>query len=579
MASDFSLLQDVNQNASLVSSEPRYLTVVGTTFYFSAESDTGRELWKSDGTVAGTVLVEDISASGDSNPHSLINVGGVLFFVADDGSGEELWRSDGTVAGTSRVKDIIPGDEGSSPNSLTNVSGILYFAADDGTNGVELWRSDGTSGGTILVSNIRSGFASSNPTELTNVGGTLYFAANDGVSGIELWKSNGTSATTVIVENIRATGDSIPEDLTDVGGVLYFTADDGSVGRELWKSSGTAATTDLVKDIVVGAGSSAPSSLYNHGGTLYFSANGGVIINSPPIQDEIIGRELWKSNGTSATTLMVADLRSNVDTFTTSSDPKKFTSVGSVLYFSADSGSGRELFRTGGTAATTSKVKEIYPGSGGNFGQPNSSDPSDLINVVGTLYFTATSSSGKELWKSDGTSAGTIVVRPIEAGGPNIPDSLINIGSTVYMSGLSNGLGFELWKSNGSEAGTVVVKDIYGVVPSSSPHSFVQLNGVVYFIAVEEGNLSKKLWMTNGSTVTKVHDVAIQSELTVGGNYIYFAARPEALNTELWKSDGSTSGTVLVKDIYPGGEGMDTKASEPLELTFVNGTLFFTAQT
>ncbi len=576
LASDFGLLQDINQTVSLVSSNPENMTVVGTTFYFSAASATGVELWKSDGTAAGTVPVEDINASGDSNPRSLINVGGVLFFVADDGSGEELWRSDGTVAGTSRVKDIRPGDEGSSPEYLTNVGGVLYFSANDGATGVELWRSDGTSGGTIPVSNIRSGSSSSNPKELTNVSGTLYFTANDGITGIELWKSNGTAATTVIVEDIHTTGHSAPAELTDVGGVLYFTADDGSRGRELWKSTGgTAATTDIVKDIIVGAGSSDPSSLYNHGGTLYFSADGGVIPNSPPTPDEHIGRELWRSNGTAATTLMVADLQPDT-IIANSSDPREFISVGAVLYFTADASSGRELWRTGGTAATTSQIKNIHPGIN-QFSQAIGSDPSNLLNVSGTLYFTATSLSGKEFWKSDGTSAGTIQVRSIEAGGPNIPDSLINIGSTIYMAGYDSALGYELWKSNGTEAGTVVVKDIYGDVPSSSPNSFVPFNGAVYFIAVEEGNLSNKLWKTNGSTVTKVHDIAIQSKLTVGGNYIYFSAKgPDGI--ELWKSDGSTSGTELVKNIFPDTQN-NLLDSEPKELTYVNGTLFFTAKT
>ena len=43
--------------------------------------------------------------------------------------------------------------------------------------------------------------------------------------------------------------DSDPSSLTGVGGTLFFTADDGIHGRELWKSDGTKAGTVLVKDI------------------------------------------------------------------------------------------------------------------------------------------------------------------------------------------------------------------------------------------------------------------------------------------------------------------------------------------
>src|SRR5256885_1520773 len=102
------------------------------------------------------VLVKDINASpGASFPHDLANVNGTLFFSANDGThGDELWKSDGTAAGTVLVKDINPGSADSSPSDLTNVNGTLFFVADDGTNGRELWKSDGTAAGTVLVKDI-----------------------------------------------------------------------------------------------------------------------------------------------------------------------------------------------------------------------------------------------------------------------------------------------------------------------------------------------------------------------------------------------------------------------------------------
>src|SRR5262249_58532624 len=90
--------------------------------------------------------------------------------------------------------------------------------------------------------------------KVTAVGGTLFFTANDGVNGEELWKSDGTEAGTVLVKDINpgsAFGygyGSRPYELTAVGGTLFFTADDGAHGRELWKSNGTEAGTVLVKD-------------------------------------------------------------------------------------------------------------------------------------------------------------------------------------------------------------------------------------------------------------------------------------------------------------------------------------------
>jgi ELWxxDGT repeat protein len=65
----------------------------------------------------------------------------VVYFVADNGvNGYELWRSDGTAAGTVLVKDILPGLETSYPSSLTNINGVLYFGANNGVHGREVWR-------------------------------------------------------------------------------------------------------------------------------------------------------------------------------------------------------------------------------------------------------------------------------------------------------------------------------------------------------------------------------------------------------------------------------------------------------
>jgi ELWxxDGT repeat protein len=117
-----------------------------------------------------------------------------LFFTANDGvDGEELWKSDGTAAGTVIVKDIRPGSAGSNPSDFVSVKGELFFTANDGNGGGELWKSDGTTAGTVLVKLINSNYQRYNPyvKYLTNVNGTLYFSADDNVTGFELWKSDG----------------------------------------------------------------------------------------------------------------------------------------------------------------------------------------------------------------------------------------------------------------------------------------------------------------------------------------------------------------------------------------------------
>ena len=121
--------------------------------YFSGESSSGTELWKSDGTVSGTILVKDIFPgsqynynyglrANSSNPTNLTNLNGTLFFAATDSAGgRELWKSNGTVAGTVMVKDIHQGSEyyypygiySSTPSAIMARNGKLHFLATDST--------------------------------------------------------------------------------------------------------------------------------------------------------------------------------------------------------------------------------------------------------------------------------------------------------------------------------------------------------------------------------------------------------------------------------------------------------------
>ena len=184
-----------NIRSGSAGSSPGSLTVVGSTLFFRANDGTnGNEFWKSDGTANGTVMLKNIdSGSSSSYPEELTAVGSTLFFRALDGSsggsGSELWKSDGTPSGTMMVKDIYSGLSHSYPEELTAVGSTLYFSANGGTNGTELWKSDGTANGTVMVKDINSGTSTSGPDYLTAVGNTLFFQANDGTNGLELWKT------------------------------------------------------------------------------------------------------------------------------------------------------------------------------------------------------------------------------------------------------------------------------------------------------------------------------------------------------------------------------------------------------
>ena len=492
-------------------------------------------------------LVKDIflGLSG-SFSSSLTAVGNTLYFTANDGvNGYELWKSDGTAAGTVLVKDILPGASWSYPRHLTAVGSTLYFTAEDGLNGRELWKSDGTAAGTVLVADIRPSSYSSSPRYLTAVGSTLFFQAFDGVNGYELWKSDGRAAGTVLVKDINPSSfNSFPTNLTAVGKTLFFRADDGLNGRELWKSDGTAAGTVLVKDIRPGSSSSIPRYLTVVGNTLYFAAS-----------DNVNGVELWKSDGTAAGTVLVKDIRPG----SSGSYPRHLTVVGNTLFFRTDDGvNGRELwksvtyFDSDSTTARTGTVlvKDIHPGA--------SSSNLDYLTAVGNaLFFIADDGvNGFELWKSDGTAAGTVLVKDIHPGSSSSnPRHLTAVGNTLFFTADDGVNGTELWKSDGTAAGTVLVSDIGLGSYGSNPLNLRAVGSTLYFTA-DDGVNGRELWAVSTPTLAIAATNANQTEGNRGSKAFTFtvtrSVNTTGTNNVNWAVTGSGSNPANATDFVGG---------------------------
>ena len=405
------LVKDINtatHGSGTLGSFPFWLTDVGGVLLFSAsDRPTGiddvisAELWKTDGTEAGTVQVADIYPGVQgSEPCELTNVGGTAFFTAWTGtSGFALFKSDGNTT------DYVATPAGLSWCSswFTPVENVLFFVTDG-----KVWKSDGTT--TVVVAELNAG-------NLTNVAGTLFFTGCDAAHGCELWKSNGITAE--LVADLRPGPDSSrPYGLLAIDGAVYFSADAPTTGREVWKSDGT--TTSLFADIVPGPAGSDPYVEGHLGGTLFFNAD-----------VPATGRELWKSDG--VTTSIVADIHPGPGW----GNPGSITKVGDTLFFSAyEPTTGTELWKTDGTTAT--RVADIDPG-------PESSEPGELEVVGTTVYFRACDAAhGCELHRSDGIT--TTLVGDINPGpADSYPLALTNVRGTVFFSAIDGTHGRELW--------------------------------------------------------------------------------------------------------------------------------------
>lgn len=428
-------VKDIRPGGASSHSLPKSLICYNDLLYFEANDGTsGRELYQSDGSSGGTILLKDINpGGGGSVPEYFAVYSGKLFFAAQDGTnGIELWCTDGTPAGTSLFKDIKVGGGNSEPRYLTSVNGLLFFSADENATGRELYKSDGTPGGTVLVKDIHSGSASSAPDEFVRVGNKLYFEATDGVNGRELWVTDGTAANTYMVKDLTAgSSSSNLQAMTAVGTLLFFIFNDGVNGMEVWVSDGTAAGTNMVKDIRVGGGSN-PNNLVAVGSTLFFAAD-----------DNINGMELWKSDGTEMGTIMVIDLRPGP----ANSNPNYMANLNGTLIFTAHDGVvGDELWKTDGTSGGTVLVKDIRPGGSGSTSQIK-----DIYTAGPKVYFEANETSfGQEPWKSDGTTAGTVNIDNINPppGDGSDPDYFTHCGPYIYFAARDGVTGIELWRAD-----------------------------------------------------------------------------------------------------------------------------------
>ncbi len=236
-------------------------------------------LWRTDGTVAGTLPIQDELEFASFRPGPFFH--GKVFFLARNRQGSiDLWGSDGTAGGTGFLGQETAFPRPSSPSDAVVFRDALYFI--DWSDQM-LWHSDGTAAGTRPFELPLN--ANGDPLRLSRppvpLGNQLFFVADDGVHGWGLWKTDGTATGTVPVSDVALAHSSL-DSLTAAGGRLYFAAGDGEHGLELWTSDGTATGTRMVQDILPGPGSSWPQNFAAADGNLFFTANDGEH-----------GRELW----------------------------------------------------------------------------------------------------------------------------------------------------------------------------------------------------------------------------------------------------------------------------------------------
>ncbi len=575
-----------------------------------ASGGTGCEPWYAADGIARPLGDLAPGARG-SFPHGVVTFGDLTLFAANvPGLGEELWRTDGTAAGTLLVGDAFVGTSSGFPRYLGRLEDEAYFRLCDEESGCEVWGTSGAVGSLHRLTDFAPGAASSNPTSAGVAGGRLFLnmIADAGAEDLVALESDGT-----LVRLASVPDGSIPVPFAAAGPLAIFGADLGDGrGIELAVSDGTAPGTGALVDLSRGDSSSNPAQLTRTAGRLLFTAT-----------DDVLGNQVWRTDGTAAGTGLVAVLPGGVGLLLapTSFGVALQAPDGSVRHARARSGGIPFLFRPegefpsadagfalGGAALffvsagdAPSSTLSLWRTNGRPDGTVRLAQIARFNPLVGYrlttavapdrkfAYFLPTNTDGEVgdltdgLWRTDGTAAGTrrVVARPCD------PCTDVRAGEAVVAAGgklfyviedLADRFS-QLWVSDGTGAGTKKLLEGPGTFDGGAIQALARRGTRVLFVAFDAEH-GRELWTTDGTKAGTRRLIDLRpgdassapEELTSLGNRVYFSADDGKAGRELWTTDGTAGGTRRVADIRPGYRG-----SVPQALTAIGDRLVFAA--
>ncbi len=523
------------------------------------------EPWVTDGTAAGTRRLLEICANGFCGSFPTFGPvirGRVLFAAAQD-----LWSTDGTAAGTRRVGEGVQVSD-QVPLTAAAAGSRLVFAGFDksvppGTLVPQLKSTAGTPRSEqVLNLQLTDGLGSS-PTAFTALGdGVLFFACSSPSGGV--WKTRGTPETTVQLtdaEGLCASG-SITQSFAVLGGAAYFAVTrTGDYWSELWRTDGTPEGTRQISHV---GPRQQVEALTVFQGKVFFVAE--------DLDGDASTKRatLWSSDGTAAGSAPLFDLPAI--------EVPYLVAFEDALYFEGESRANNFanfLFRSDGTMAGT---QALLPAGGFT--------PPRFLRLGGQTFL----ADGGNLWRTNGTPEGTLAIT--EPGGSlqTVLD-LAPLGDRLYFMGLSVAdPGVDpgtptLFRTDGTVAATVPLKSFtldstLETPPPFFPQpEFTALGGSLFFVA-QEPEHGGELWKTDGTAAGTVLVADINpgpasaqiSGLTAAGGHLFFAADDGEHGIELWTSDGTAAGTRSLSDLAAG-----PLSSSPRELTAIGGLLYFSA--
>lgn len=439
------------------------------------------------------ILIKEIikgPLDGINYGSKIIPANGKLFFPGIDFViGEEPFLFDPVTNNYSILNDINVGPGSSNPKNYTVFKNYILFFASDSNGDGEPYIINTITLETKILKNINpmsSSVYDNFETIVSNDG--IYFIADNGLNGKELWFTNCTESGTRMIKDIAiGSSNSSPRRFSynvKLNKIL-FTAYTDQTGEEYYISDGTENGTKILKDIRLGDFSGSGNFSIASGNYFFFDAR----------SDPNIGFQIWVSDGTESGTKVIRYLGD------TESNPYALIPYQNKCLFFANM---TKMYVTDGTDAGTIFLKNIipYPISGG-FEKILS-----WTELNNKIYFSGDqdlSGFNKELFETDGTPSGTLLVKEINPTGNSFAMNFHNFRNKIYFSASGKGSNEELWVSDGTLNGTKLESEIYAGFQSSTPGSFATLDSCIYFAANDEFK-GRELYVLCPLIETKTND-------------------------------------------------------------------------
>lgn len=463
------------------------------------------ELWRSDGTIAGTQRVRVLEGTA-TNASPVGTDAGLLYGIASPVSHTSV--TDGTDAGTHSVlatagELFTPFKQGAFINALTAPDAGFYY-------------SEGIVSGTVLL-NAQDAF-----TVPAVVGDRAYESAPDFLSTDGT--ITGTQPNPISIKNliavdpvVTAVNGHVLVAQNNVGWGTFVYAYDPATGTSSplgWSwSDGWSPSTGIGgvrQPLVIG--------------------DAGYFVAAP---DAGGAQRLMRTDRTPQGTVAIASFPPSVAPVL--NDVFGVTGDGHVLLGAFYNGLSVWSAAPDGGVAMLPGISAERPARGVS--------SNGRVFFAGGIFGTGSATYGRVV--TDGTDAGTTLLTR----GTNAVTSITEFNGAVYFSGPSGGL----WRSDGTDAGTF---DVVDIVPDAGGPMVDQLTpaGSRLFFSARIGSSGETLFVTDGTpagTSWVAPNLTNPQRLSAWGNRVLFLAS-DGQAQKLWQSDGTQSGTTLVTDVPTG---------------------------